>query len=169
MLILNAGYLIKMYIDGQSFSLSEEYTKVLISGIGMTFIIVTWEELIFRGVILNYVQKFSSDIRISFINGLLFTLIHLFNPEFNIVAQGLNLFFAGFLLTFLYLKFKNIWLPIGVLFANNVFYSKVGLLYNYIPDKQNPFISNEGYMDILILIGIIIIIYFLKPEKKAYC
>lgn len=47
-------------------------------------------------------------------------IAHLLNPEFDFLRQAPNLFFAGYLLSFLYLKFNNIWLPLGFHFANNI-------------------------------------------------
>lgn len=162
-LILGITYCIKLYLGGYDL-ISENEKAPIWSGLGLTLIIVAWEELMFRGIILNFLLKFSSKVYLSFISGLLFMLIHLLNPEINILVQGLNLFCAGFLLTILYLKFKNIWLPLGFHFANNIFYSKIELITGYKLETSNILLSNEGYLDTFFLALTCFIVYRLKSN-----
>lgn len=161
LLILSIAYCIKLYLGGYDLIFEKDKASIWM-GLGLTIIIVAWEELMFRGVILNFLQKFSSKIYLSFISGLLFMLIHLLNPEINILVQGLNLFFAGFLLSILYLKFKNIWLPLGFHFANNVFNSRIELVTGYKLDMSDVFLSNEGYLDTFFLALTCFIVYRIK-------
>lgn len=161
LLILSIAYCIKLYLGGYDL-VSENDRLSIWSGLGLTLMIVAWEELMFRGIILNFLLKFSSKIYLSFISGLLFMLIHLLNPEINILVQGLNLFCAGFLLTILYLKFKNIWLPLGFHFANNIFSSRIELVTGYKLEESSMLLSNEGYLDTFFLALTCLIVYRLK-------
>ncbi|MCW3103526.1 MAG: Abortive infection protein [Bacteroidetes bacterium] len=141
-----------------------ENGDTLSSGLGLTLVIISWEELMFRGIVLNFLLKYSSKLYLSIISGLLFMLIHLLNPEINILLQGPNLFFAGVLLTLLYLKFKSIWLPLGFHFANNIFSSKVELLTGYKLDAGGFLLSSGGYVDTLFLALSCFIAYQIKPN-----
>src|SRR5690606_4895898 len=95
-------------------------TSITLGSILVTLSIVSWEELWFRGMFLNYCNRYLSALTLSIAIGLLFMLMHLFNPQINLVQTGPTLFFAGALLTILYLHFNTIWLPIGVHFGNNL-------------------------------------------------
>ena len=99
----------------------------------VTFVIVIWEELWFRGIFLNYCNRSLSAINISLVIGLLFMLVHSINPNIDLLKTGPTLFFAGALLTIVYFYFKTIWLSIG----SNL-------------DKHWLF-GNEGYLGALVL------------------
>lgn len=115
------------------------FTSVLV-----TLIIVAWEELWFRGIFLNYCNRNLSAISISITIGLLFMLIHLLNPDINLLMKGPTLFFAGALLTIVYFYFKTIWLPIGLHFGNNYFTFQSNTAKHWL-------FENEGYLGALIL------------------
>src|SRR5690606_14651008 len=74
-----------------------------------TLIIVSWEELWFRGIFVNYCSRYFSAPALSVGIGSLFTLVHLLNPAIDFTRSGPALFFAGSLLTLLYIHFKSIW------------------------------------------------------------
>lgn len=164
LLILSIVYCIKLYL-GDYDLISESNKTPIWKGLMLTLMIVAWEELMFRGIILNFLLKFSSKVYLAFISGLLFMLIHLLNPDINILVQGLNLFFAGFLLTILYLKFKNIWLPLGFHFANNIFTSTIELITGYKLEANGLFLSNEGFLDTIFLALTCFIVYRLKLDN----
>lgn len=133
-------------------------TTFTTTSIVVTLAIVTWEELWFRGIFLNYCNKNLSAINISLTIGLLFTLVHLLNPEINLLKTGLTLFFAGAFLTIVYFYFKTIWLPIGLHFGNN---------YLTIDNKleNHWFLGNEGYLGTIILAGLFFIFVKLTLNK----
>lgn len=165
-LVLSIAYSIKYYVVGTNLIIEESNKTTIWTGLGITLLIVIWEELMFRGVILNFLLKFSSKLYLSFVSGLLFALIHLLNPEINMFIQGLNLFFAGFLLTFLYLKLKNIWLPLGFHFANNIFYLKMELITGQKLNSSSIFFSNEGYLDTIFLVLAFFVAYRINYKKN---
>lgn len=88
-------------------------------GICLTFIIVTWEELWFRGIFLSYCNRYLSAINLSITIGFLFMALHALNPEIDLFKKGPALFGAGALLSILYFNFKSLWVPIGLHFGNN--------------------------------------------------
>src|SRR5690554_3004042 len=103
-------------------------TTFSLTSILITLIIVAWEELWFRGIFLNHCHKNLSVISISIIIGLMFMLVHLLNPEINLLKTRPTLFFAGAFLTIVYFYFKSIWLPIELHFGNNYFTIQVILI-----------------------------------------
>jgi len=120
-----------------------------ISSLILSFIIVGWEELWFRGVILNYANRHLSPVNISLTIGLLFMLVHVLNPEIELLKKGPALFFAGALLTILYFYYRSIWVPCGLHFGNNFF---GGMLKA--ENDHDPFFGGDGYLSAIILAAI---------------
>lgn len=119
-------------------------TDFTLTAVVVTLAIVAWEELWFRGVFLNYCNRNLSAVSISIAIGLLFMLIHLMNPEIDLLKTGPTLFFAGALLTIVYFYYRTIWLPIGIHFGNNYLTIQSNL------DKHWLY-GNEGYFGAIIL------------------
>lgn len=134
-------------------------TTFTATSIVVTLGIVTWEELWFRGIFLNYCNKNLSAINISVTIGLLFMLVHLLNPEINLLKTGPTLFFAGAFLTIVYFYFKTIWLPIGLHFGNNY-------LAVESPLENHWLLGNEGYLGAIILAGLFFIFAKLTLNKE---
>lgn len=132
-------------------------TTITLSSIAVTLAIVAWEELWFRGLFLNYCNRNLSAINISITIGLLFMLVHLLNPDINLLKTGPTLFFAGAFLTIVYFYFKTIWLPIGLHFGNNYQTLQSNL-------DKHWFLGNEGYFGAIILA--ILFLIFTKLTLK---
>jgi len=122
------------------------FTDFTIYSICLTMVIISWEELWFRGIFLNYCSKHVSEIIISLTIGLLFALIHILNPKINLIQTGPSLFFAGALLTIVYFYFKTIWLPIGMHFGNNFSNSIISAKF-----ETNSIFGSDGYIGAFIL------------------
>ena len=135
--------------------------EITFSSIAVTLMIVGWEELWFRGLFLNYCNKYLSAINLSLTMGLLFMLIHMLNPDINLIKTGPTLFFAGATLTILYFYYKNIWLPIGLHFGNNYFGS---LVETNIDDHL--IFGHEGYLNAIILGGLFLV-FMIKSKKNT--
>ena len=135
-------------------------TDFTIYSICLTMVIVSWEELWFRGIFLNYCHKHVSEIIISLTIGLLFALIHVLNPKINLIQTGPSLFFAGALLTIVYFYFKTIWLPIGIHFGNNFSNSIISAKF-----ETNSIFGSEGYIGALILATLFLIFVKLTIDK----
>jgi len=130
------------------------------TGIVVTLAIVTWEELWFRGIFLNYCNQNLSVVEISIAIGLLFMLIHVMNPEVDLLKTGPTLFFAGALLTIVYFYYRTIWLPIGLHFGNNYLTIQSNL-------NKHWLYGDEGYFGAIIL-GILYIMFVkLTINKKS--
>ncbi|MAC96259.1 MAG: hypothetical protein CMC96_12255 [Flavobacteriales bacterium] len=131
---------------------------------GITFLIVSWEELWFRGLFLNHCLKHISPIKLSLTIGLLFTFIHLLNPDIDLLKSGPSLFFAGSLLTILYFYYKNFWLPLAFHFGNNLTESTIQT-----NEDLGLFLGSDGYLTTIILAGLFFIyslkINFSKNER----
>jgi len=130
-----------------------------ISIILTTFVIVGWEELWFRGIFLNYCNRFLSPINLSLTIGALFMLVHALNPDINLFISGPGLFFAGALLTILYFTFRTIWLPLGLHFGNNFFGSAIEVQNN-----DDIFLSSDGYLGTIILAALYLL-FVIKLRK----
>lgn len=132
-----------------------------ISAIAITFIIISWEELWFRGLFVNYCNRSISTTALSLIIGFLFVLLHVLNPEINLVRSGPALFFAGSLLTITYLHFQSLWFPVGLHFGNNY----AGSLFS---SKLNNdlWFGNDGYLSALLLAGLFLIFAKLQQRKN---
>lgn len=132
---------------------------ISISSIALTFIIISWEELWFRGLFLNYCHRHLSAINLSLTIGLLFMLIHILNPKIDLLKTGPALFFAGALLTILYFYYKTIWLPVGLHFGNNF----IGSILKTTNETDILF-GNEGYIGTIVLAGLFLL-FFTKTKK----
>lgn len=130
-------------LNMEQFNLNQGIT---FRAVGLTLVIVSWEELWFRGIILNYCKNSISVITISITVGVLFMLMHLLNPTIDILHAALPLFFAGTFLTLLYFHYKNIWLPIGLHFGNNIYSNLFGTAF-----KNDLVYGNDGYLSTLLL------------------
>ncbi|MBE7442587.1 MAG: CPBP family intramembrane metalloprotease [Flavobacteriales bacterium] len=132
-----------------------------ITSIGLTFVIIAWEELWFRGIFLNYCNRYLSAINLSLTIGLLFMLVHLLNPKIDLLKTGPTLFFAGALLTILYFYFKTIWLPVGLHFGNNF----TGTILKTSNETDIMF-GTEGYIGTIVLAGLFLIFVKMTIDKN---
>lgn len=82
------------------------------------------EEIVFRGYILSGLMESMNRWLALAISAILFTLIHLANPDITLMA-GINIFIAGILLGVNYIYTKNIWFAIFFHFAWNFFQGTV--------------------------------------------
>lgn len=129
-----------------------------LSSFFITLAVVSWEELWFRGIFLNHCKQNMSAIHISLIIGLLFMILHVLNPNINLLKTGPNLFLAGAFLTLVYFYFKTIWLPIGLHFGNNYLNFQSNL-------ESHWLFGNEGYLSAIFLLGLFLLFAKLTLKK----
>jgi len=83
------------------------------------------EEYFFRGYLLQASSLlFGNPFVLALVNGILFALPHLFNPEVGVMGVGLSVAFyaaMGFFLTLLTLRSQGLELALGIHAANNFF------------------------------------------------
>jgi len=88
------------------------------------FLVSVNEELIFRGYInslLTYTIHFLPAIIVS---SLLFAAVHILNADFTWMGFG-SIFFGGYLLGLLYVKYQNLYLPIGMHWFWNFYHGNI--------------------------------------------
>ncbi|MGQ4832559.1 MAG: CPBP family intramembrane glutamic endopeptidase [Candidatus Asgardarchaeia archaeon] len=83
------------------------------------FILAMIEEIVFRGYMISVLKKAFSALNSILISGLLFALLHIFTPNFSIISF-IQLFTAGALLGFAYIKTRNIYTVTAFHFAWNI-------------------------------------------------
>jgi|GEM_PF-907478 len=132
-----------------------------ISTILLTLVIVGWEEIWFRGIFLNYCNRFLSPLSISLTIGTLFMIVHTLNPEIDLLRSGPSLFLAGALLTILYFAYRTFWLPLGLHFGNNYFGSAIE-----VQNWDNLFLGNDGYLGTLVL-ALVYLVFVFKIQRTA--
>lgn len=126
-----------------------------LSAFFLTFLITGWEELWFRGIILNYCRKFLPAVTIALTMGALFMLMHALNPQIDLIKSGPALFFAGALLTIVYFYFKSIWVPLGLHFGNNYV---SGLVETKL--KTHLWFGNDAYISAILLAALFLFFAF---------
>jgi membrane protease YdiL (CAAX protease family) len=131
-----------------------------LAGFFGTLCIVTWEELWFRGLYLNYCRRSFGIKTLSIIMGLLFMLMHVLNPEIDLLVKGPALFLAGTLLTFTYLYCKNFWLPLGLHLGNN-FCSR------FFERPDGPFFTEDGYLPAILLACLLLLFFSLEHKHPG--
>ncbi|MFP5041426.1 CPBP family intramembrane glutamic endopeptidase [Parasediminibacterium sp. JCM 36343] len=114
-----------LYLGGnltiRGFSFDAQNVMVAI----LFYVIVAFsEELIIRGYILNSMMESMNRWPALFVSAILFTLMHVSNPEITPLA-GLNIFLAGILLGINYIYTKNLWFAIFFHFGWNFFQGTV--------------------------------------------
>jgi len=108
------------------FSKNLQWTDISFNGndlfisFGLMVIVAFYEEIVFRGYILNNLLESLSKWPALGISALLFSLAHLSNPSFS-VAGAVNILLAGILLGLNYIYTKNLWFGIMLHFTWNFF------------------------------------------------
>ena len=108
------------------FSKNLQWTDINFNGndlfisFGLMMIVAFYEELVFRGYILNNLLESLGKWPALAISATIFALAHLANPNFSIVA-AINILLAGVLLGLNYIYTKNLWFAIALHFSWNFF------------------------------------------------
>ena len=119
-IILGIGTII-LHVSGhlQWVDVTFDGNQLFIS-LGMVAIVALYEEIMFRGYILNnLMQSFNKWVAL-IISALLFAVFHMDNPSANIIPL-LNIFLAGILLGLNYVYTKNLWFAIMLHFSWDFF------------------------------------------------
>jgi uncharacterized protein len=108
------------------FNKNLEWTNVLFNGndlfisFGLMLIIAFYEEIVFRGYILNNLMESAGKWIALLISAIIFALAHIVNPDFSVLG-AVNIFLAGILLGLNYIYTKNLWFSIMLHFTWNFF------------------------------------------------
>ncbi|MEM1123382.1 MAG: CPBP family intramembrane glutamic endopeptidase, partial [Bacteroidota bacterium] len=82
------------------------------------------EELIFRGYLTSLLTHTLHFLPAIIVSSLLFAAVHIGNVDFTWMGFG-SIFFGGYLLGLLYVKYQNIYLPIGMHWFWNYYHGNV--------------------------------------------
>jgi membrane protease YdiL (CAAX protease family) len=96
----------------------------LFIGVAGMAIVAFWEELVFRGYILNNLMESVNKYMALVYSALLFALVHYNNPGMNIISM-VNILLAGLLLGINYIFTRNLWFGILFHFAWNFYQGAV--------------------------------------------
>lgn len=164
-------------IDNKS---TKNYIEILIETIligGIVAPIV--EEVIFRGILLKYIEERSNIIFATIITSILFSLVHLFNAK----LAGIDLYLliiagttAGIMYAVATYKYNSIWASVVL----HIFWNLGGLLvitnskvdysiFQYVIKNNNVLITGGDYGDdasIISIIGYILVIIVIMFSKK---
>jgi len=81
-------------------------------------LVAVYEELLTRGYLLSYLEKHYSRVIAVLISAIIFSLLHIFNGNFNLL-ECFNLILVGIFLAALKFRYQNLWVPVGTHFSWN--------------------------------------------------
>ncbi len=90
----------------------------------LLILVAIFEELVFRGYILNNLMESLPKEAALFVSATLFAVFHSLNPDFNLIAF-INIFIAGVLLGINYIYTRNLWFAVFFHFSWNFFQGPV--------------------------------------------
>lgn len=96
---------------------------VLLSALGWLGV-AFWEELFFRGYLLQTLASKTGLVLAILISSLAFGAVHIFTYGLHLLVL-LDIAVVGIILSILYLKTKSLWAPMGMHFANNFWLSHI--------------------------------------------
>lgn len=152
----------------------------LLSGIVLMLLVAFYEELVFRGYILNNLLQSLNPQKSLLISALLFALAHFGNPGIGLIGF-LNIFLAGVLLGINYVYTKNLGFAVMLHFSWNFFQGYVlGFQVSGIPLKSvlsqqtsgaafitgGPFGLEASVISTLLYLLAIGVFYFYYNNKK---
>lgn len=164
------------YFDDFTFNITdwETYAWLVLASLILVPIQTTSEELVFRGLLLQWIAKFTKNpIILAIIVGAIFGSLHFANPEMSdgwIIA--LDYLFGGFILTYITAKTNSSEFAIGAHAANNMFLSLFitsgnnafgGIPSMFLLDNMNPYLTT--FEDILIYV-VFCFVVFKKMENS---
>lgn len=152
----------------------------LLSCIVLMLLVAFYEELVFRGYILNNLLQSLNPQKSLLISALLFALAHFGNPGIGLIGF-LNIFLAGVLLGINYVYTKNLWFAVMLHFSWNFFQGYVlgfqvsGILLKSVLSQQTngaafitggPFGLEASVISTLLYLLAIGVFYFYYNNKK---
>ncbi|WP_456377918.1 CPBP family intramembrane glutamic endopeptidase [Lutibacter sp.] len=180
-LIIVAGYFLLSFIGEIDFKeITINQREIILTTLIFAIVSIV-EEIIFRGYVLrNLMISFNRYIAL-IITSFLFSVVHGFNPNYDLMAFT-NLFFAGIFLGISYIFTKNLWFPIGLHFSWNLTQTFMGFnvsgrdaysIVNFkIPESNN--ILNGGdfgfegsIFSFIAQIVFVVVIWYYYKQKPA--
>ncbi len=119
----------------------QDLVPYLLLAVAALISVGVYEELMFRGYILQKLNEKTGTFAAVVISSLIFALLHVTNPGANFIGL-VNTWFIGALLCSLYFRSRSLWLPIGFHFGWNFL---LGFAYS-LPVSGLPF---HGILDVV--------------------
>lgn len=131
-LILGAGsmtvifmvLLISRNITLKESLMNPNFTSNALWGIALYIIVALNEEILCRGYIQTTLNQMGKPWLSAIITSVTFSALHLGNPNVKTIGL-LNIFLVGLLFSYMYIKTKSLWMPIGYHFTWNYFQGNV--------------------------------------------
>jgi len=96
----------------------------LLGFLALFLLISIHEEVIFRGYVTSLLAQNMHFIPALIISALIFAAVHIGNADFTWMGFG-SIFFGGYVLGILYLKYQNLYLPIGMHWFWNYYHGNI--------------------------------------------
>jgi uncharacterized protein len=94
----------------------------LVRSLALFFVVAVFEETVFRGIVLRFLEQLVGTWAALAISAVLFGLVHIGQPHASLIAAIAIALEAGILLGALYVvRSRTLWLPIGAHWAWNLF------------------------------------------------
>lgn len=122
--MLGLGTIVLILLKYLSFTNIDFNVLALLNGVVMMALISFYEELVFRGYILNNLMQDVNKWTALAISAFLFMCAHIGNPGMGILSS-VEIFIAGIMLGINYMYTKNLWFGIFLHFAWNLFQGPV--------------------------------------------
>lgn len=100
------------------------FSSSILLGILLFILVAISEEVMCRGYILNTLNQMRKPWVSSILSSAIFAALHLANPNVKILGI-LNIFLVGILFSYMYIRTKSLWMPIGYHFTWNYFQGNI--------------------------------------------
>lgn len=163
--------------------LKPQFSISLLTNLVLFILVGLGEEILNRGYIMSVLKQTKNIYIIFILPSLVFSLIHLGNPNFSILAC-INIFLVGLLFAYMFIKSNNIFMPIGFhiswnYFQGNVFgfrvsgLEQVGLYQTNIKSENiinGGFFGPEGGLAVtlILLLSFLFVKFYYKDSKTEF-
>jgi len=180
LVIMLSGYVILIQIHEIQFVKLNFQALNLLLNVAIFIMVAITEEILVRGYFLRNLMVSFNNYLALFISALIFSLMHLDNPNVTPVSLSI-IFLSGLVLGLSYLYTKNIWFPIALHFSWNFFQGTIfgfnvsGMnMYKLIETKYTTANNWNGgkfgfegsVVAVFFLLSALAVVYFLFRNRK---
>lgn len=119
-IIMATGFTTLVFIQEIEWTVTNFETVSILQSVSLFAMVSLSEELLLRGYVLNNLMKTMNRFRALILSSLMFTLLHVFNPNLSWIGF-FNILLAGILLGLPYIYTQRLWLPLALHFSWNFF------------------------------------------------
>ncbi|GFZ33585.1 hypothetical protein CSC2_41110 [Clostridium zeae] len=175
-ILLYSSMLLFRIVDYKGYGFSNQSPLYMVGTVLLVLITTAFpgfcEEIVFRGVIQNYLMKKYSTTVAIIVSSLCFSILHV--GRYSDLMSLFTIVIIGITLGYIFAKTKSLYLSIGIHFAWDFLGSIIGvgksmfntnLLINFENIKNGDFIAN--LMTIVLFIGLFIVIKFIYKKYNT--